>query len=321
MAVSTPVDLEGIMEDEVLDIIDENNQVVGKATKSAVHQQGLKHRVGAVLLKRKDGRYLIPTASELKVEKGLLYHSAAGHVLSGESYRDAAKRELFEETGVMANLIKHVGSFWFQKDYQTRKERERFELYEAAYRDEMGPIRLNEEQINEKWLDEEELKEIYNNRPEELSAPLKMTCRCILNNKEKRIYFAGSIRGGRRDADLYADLIEHLSSFGKVLTEHVGNSMVIESEEGLSDQEIFNQDMDWLQSSDLVIAEVSTPSLGVGYEIGMAQAYGKKILCLFRLEKRPALSAMIAGNPNVKVQGYQTRQEAKELISAFLDSM
>ena len=117
----------------------------------------------------------------------------------------------------------------------------------------------------------------------------------------------------------YADLIEYLSNFGKVLTEHIGDSMVVESEEGLSDQEIFTRDMDWLQSSDQVIAEVSTPSLGVGFEIGMAQAYGKKILCLFRLEKGTALSAMIAGNPNVKVQGYKTEQEAKELISAFLD--
>ncbi|MBW2112139.1 MAG: nucleoside 2-deoxyribosyltransferase [Deltaproteobacteria bacterium] len=309
------------MEEELLDIIDEDNQVVGKATKTDAHRQGLKHRVGAVLLKRKDGRYLIPTASELKVEKGLLYHSAAGHVLSGESYGDAARRELLEETGVMAGQLKQMGYFWFQKDYPTRKERERFEIYKAAYSHEMGPVRLNEEQVNETWLHEAELKEIYNSRPEKLSGPLKMTCRSILNNRKKRIYFAGSIRGGRGDADLYAGLIEHLSHFGKVLTEHVGNSKVVESEEGLSDQEIFNRDMDWLQSSDLVIAEVSTPSLGVGYEIGMAQAYGKKVLCLFRREKETVLSAMIAGNPNIKVQGYQTSQEAKELISAFLDSI
>ena len=40
---------------------------------------------------------------------------------------------------------------------------------------------------------------------------------------EIKIYFCGSIRGGRQDADLYARLIEHLKTYGPVLTEHVGS--------------------------------------------------------------------------------------------------
>jgi hypothetical protein len=82
------------MKDELLDIIDEDNRVIGQASKSAVHRQGLRHRVGAVLLRREDGKYLIPTASGIKAEAGRLYHSAAGHVLSGESCEECAKREL-----------------------------------------------------------------------------------------------------------------------------------------------------------------------------------------------------------------------------------
>jgi hypothetical protein len=43
----------------------------------------------------------------------------------------------------------------------------------------MGLVRLNEEQVNEKWLSEEELKSIYTHRPEEISGPLRLTCRSI----------------------------------------------------------------------------------------------------------------------------------------------
>ena len=46
-----------------------------------------------------------------------------------------------------------------------------------------------------------------------------------------KIYFAGSIRGGRDDAALYAEIIKNLQSFGKVFTEHVGDSNVIEKGE------------------------------------------------------------------------------------------
>ncbi|MBP1740464.1 MAG: Nudix hydrolase, partial [Deltaproteobacteria bacterium] len=90
------------MSDEVVDVIDEKDRITGQAPKSVVHRQGLRHRVAAVLLQRANGKYLIPTASRLLAEAGLLYKSAAGHVLSGESYLDSARRELLEETGLDA---------------------------------------------------------------------------------------------------------------------------------------------------------------------------------------------------------------------------
>jgi 8-oxo-dGTP pyrophosphatase MutT (NUDIX family) len=167
------------MADELLDIIDKDDRITGRAAKSVVHDKGLRHRVSAVLLRRHDNRYLIPTASEIKAEAGRLYHSAAGHVLSGESYLDCAKRELLEETGLEAGVIEYLGSFWFEKDYPARKERERFEVYEAIYEDGMGRVKLNEEQVNERWLSLPELRSIYRSREETVSLPLQMTCRFI----------------------------------------------------------------------------------------------------------------------------------------------
>jgi 8-oxo-dGTP diphosphatase len=169
------------MTDELLDIIDGNGRGVGQASKSFVHDQGLRHRVGAVLLQREDGRYLVPTASQIKAEAGRLYHSAAGHVLSGESYLDCAKRELVEETGLESEIFEYLGTFWFEKDYPTRKERERFEVYRAIYNDGMGRVKLNEEQVSERWLSLDELKSIYKTRGEDVSSPLQMTCQFIFH--------------------------------------------------------------------------------------------------------------------------------------------
>lgn len=83
------------------------------------------------------------------------------------------------------------------------------------------------------------------------------------------IYFAGSIRGGREDVDLYLGIIKHLQNYGHVLTEHIGNkSISIMGEDGISDTQIHNRDMKWLSKSQVVVAEVTKASLGVGYEIG-----------------------------------------------------
>ena len=87
-----------------------------------------------------------------------------------------------------------------------------------------------------------------------------------------KIYFAGAIRGGREDAQLYENIIAYLEEKGQVLTEHVGSTdLSWEGETARKDEEIYNRDMEWLQSADIVVAEVTTPSLGVGYELGVAE--------------------------------------------------
>lgn len=166
------------MQEEFVDVIDDLNRVVGRAPKSIVHAKGKRHRVSAVLLKRADGSYLIPTASGIKVEQGRLYHSAAGHVAAGESYLDAALRELREETGIVASRLDFLGSFWFEKDYPSRSERERFEVFIAHYSGE-GRIRMNDEQVDERWLTGDALLALWRETPERVSDPLKMTCKLL----------------------------------------------------------------------------------------------------------------------------------------------
>ncbi len=131
-----------------------------------------------------------------------------------------------------------------------------------------------------------------------------------------RIYFAASIRGGRDDEAIYRQLIDVLRSFGTVLTEHIARPDDVER--GLSDEEIYRRDLEWLQSADVVVAEVTTPSLGVGYEISTAEERGIPVLCLFRPSSGSMLSAMVAGAPGLTVAEYGSVEDARRSIGAFL---
>jgi nucleoside 2-deoxyribosyltransferase len=136
-----------------------------------------------------------------------------------------------------------------------------------------------------------------------------------------KIYFAGSIRGGRGDAELYQQIIDYLKTFGEVLTEHIGDPKLTDlGDDGPTDRYIHDRDLEWLQTADVLVAEVTTVSLGVGYEIGRAVESGKKVLCLFRPESGKNLSAMIAGCPNLELVKYSNTLELRNAIIRFLRS-
>ncbi|OGM01731.1 hypothetical protein A3K72_00745 [Candidatus Woesearchaeota archaeon RBG_13_36_6] len=133
-----------------------------------------------------------------------------------------------------------------------------------------------------------------------------------------RIYFAGSIRAGRDDEEVYQKMINYLKKHGEVLTEHVGAQDVITKEEkGFTEKQIFERDMKWLRSADVLIAEVTTPSLGVGYEIAKAAELNKRVLCLYRPKAGKMLSAIISGDKKIIVKQYKTLKQAFGIIDGF----
>lgn len=134
-----------------------------------------------------------------------------------------------------------------------------------------------------------------------------------------RIYFAGSIRGGRDDWAIYKEIIASLSKYGTVLTEHIGESELSVTGEDLPDREIHDRDLAWLRSCDLLVAEVTRPSLGVGYEIGKAGEWGLKVLCVYRPSVTPLLSAMIAGS-NATVHQYNDPAELSPFFAKHFSS-
>ena len=137
-----------------------------------------------------------------------------------------------------------------------------------------------------------------------------------------KIYFAGAIRGGRKDAQLYEKLIAYLKEKGQVLTEHIGSTELSEEGETYSKEEkIYNRDIKWLQDSDIVVAEVTTPSLGVGYELGIAEKLNIPVLCLYRPNEGNRLSAMVSGNAIFTCREYTVFIEAQKWIDDFIQSL
>lgn len=131
-----------------------------------------------------------------------------------------------------------------------------------------------------------------------------------------KIYFAGSIRGGRDDRELYKEIISLLQKRGVVLTEHIGKEdLSIIGEIEKTDYEIFSRDISLIKEADVVVAEVTNPSLGVGYELGFAESLGKKVICLFREGERK-LSAMIAGNRNFSVYTYESVVDCESIFDS-----
>lgn len=132
-----------------------------------------------------------------------------------------------------------------------------------------------------------------------------------------KIYFCGSIRGGRDDAGLYRELIEILKKYGQVLTEHVGDPKLTVLGGDGGNEFIWKRDTDWLTESDLVIAECSTTSLGVGYELAFAEKLNKPVHVFYNTN-RGSLSAMISGSPSFKIHYYSEKQELlNELVSVM----
>lgn len=109
---------------------------------------------------------------------------------------------------------------------------------------------------------------------------------------KKKIYFAGSIRGGRIDADLYRRIIEYMQRTSIVLTEHIGSPHLNLLEQGKRDIDIYDQDTAWLRESDILIGECTCPSLGVGYELAYAEKIGKPCH-IFYDRTKTQLSAML----------------------------
>ena len=91
------------MSEEIFDIVNERDEVIGQAPRREVHRDGHKHRAVHVLVFGSDGRVFLQKRSMIKdTFPGAWDSSASGHVDSGEDYDACAVRELKEELGLVA---------------------------------------------------------------------------------------------------------------------------------------------------------------------------------------------------------------------------
>lgn len=133
------------------------------------------------------------------------------------------------------------------------------------------------------------------------------------------IYFACSITGGREFESVYQAIVHALMENGhEVSTAHLAEPDTVAAEALLSPQEVYARDVSWIHTSNILIAEVSVPSHGVGYEIGYALGLGKPVLAIFQQGRK--VSKMISGNPdpNLTVRSYQMPEDALRMVREFL---
>lgn len=134
-----------------------------------------------------------------------------------------------------------------------------------------------------------------------------------------KIYFACSITGGREFESVYQVITRALmEDHHQVPTAHLAESGVMIQEALIDPFDVYRRDVTWIQESDALIAEVSVPSHGVGYEIGFALGLGKPVLALYQQGRN--ISKMISGNPDVNlcVMAYHGHTNAVTIIREFL---
>jgi nucleoside 2-deoxyribosyltransferase len=132
------------------------------------------------------------------------------------------------------------------------------------------------------------------------------------------IYFACSITGGREFEPVYQAIVAALEAEGHhIPTSHLASAEVMGLEKIVLPQDVYTRDIDWINESDLLIAEVSTPSHGVGYEIAYALSIGKPVLCCYQQGR--SVSKMLTGNTHatITVKAYTTQEEAVALVTQF----
>ncbi len=95
------------MAEELFDVVDDQDRVIQSLPRSEVHRRKLRHRAVHVLVFRTDGSMLIHKRSASKEEFPSVWTSScSGHVSAGESYDETAPRELFEELGITATIVR-----------------------------------------------------------------------------------------------------------------------------------------------------------------------------------------------------------------------
>lgn len=151
------------MPEEIFDVVDEHDQVIGQAPRSEVHAQGLLHRAVHIFVFNSKGQLLIHRRSASKDEYPLCYtSSASGHLSAGESYEESAPREMQEEIGLTAPL-----KFLHKFPASPETSQEHTVLYEA--RSDEAPTFDPQEIESGAYYDLEEIAEMMDRQPDEFS--------------------------------------------------------------------------------------------------------------------------------------------------------
>jgi isopentenyl-diphosphate delta-isomerase type 1 len=159
-----------MISDEVFDVVNERDEVVGQQVRSQVHRLGLMHRAVHVLIFNGRGQVFLQKRSMSKdTFPGAWDSSASGHVDQGEAYDACALRELMEELGVVPERapeplykISACAETGWEFIWVYRMEHE-------------GPFNLHPGEIEDgRWFEPGEVTAWIRDRPEEIASALRL---------------------------------------------------------------------------------------------------------------------------------------------------
>jgi nucleoside 2-deoxyribosyltransferase len=141
------------------------------------------------------------------------------------------------------------------------------------------------------------------------------------------IYLACTVRGDRGAVAGLRALVAVLESAGHtVLTKHLLDDNVEGAESALSERAVYERDVQWLDACDILIADASGSSFGVGFEVGYVLGRSdrteQRVVLLYRADRRDQISRLIAGNahPRCAVVPYETGVELAASVLSMIDA-
>lgn len=138
-------------------------------------------------------------------------------------------------------------------------------------------------------------------------------------NSSLQIYFCGSLRGCTPLSDTYKKIVDHLERHGTVLNRVI--AYPDGSEKHFDDRQIYERDLSLFSQSNVMVAETTSPSHGVGIELGWAIARKDyPILSLSKAQKEFQTSALIAGSDRIVCKEYADEQDIRVIVDQFMAS-
>ena len=154
------------MSEEIFDVVNDRDEVIGQAPRSEVHRRGLKHRAVHVLVLNARGELFLQKRSLTKdSHPGTWDSSASGHLDRGEEYDACAVREVREELGVHLPAVPRRA---FKVDACLETGQEFVWVYQAAHE---GPFHLHPDEIDTGgWFELEAVTRWIEEKPAEFAS-------------------------------------------------------------------------------------------------------------------------------------------------------
>jgi isopentenyl-diphosphate delta-isomerase type 1 len=156
-----------------IQIVDENDQPIGQATKQEAWKQGLIHRTARIMIENKKGQLLLQHRDPSKeIFPDAWDNSVAGHVDAGETYEQAALREMEEEIGLKDVHLQEIGYYFVDHVWKGRKMKRFSRVYKAQF--EELPTKLEAGGVDDvRWWNVADIKQFIKDHPDKVSDGLE----------------------------------------------------------------------------------------------------------------------------------------------------